>query len=151
MIIWQPGMSLEFLERLAIFEAMKFFQNNKSATARALGIAPRTLDNKLEKYAADDKEREKFDQQQRANRESLLQRQRNGALADSGGNSSQAGSNQNGQEARKETPGNGAQSGMDAQPAAKISPQQSVPLSQRKEVQSVLPKDAAKIGNHGRR
>lgn len=151
MINWQPGMSLEFLERAAILEAMKFFQNNKAATARALGIAPRTLDSKLEKYVSDSKEQESFDDQQRKNRESFLQRQRNGALADTTGNPSPTGSSQVGQETRKETTGNGPPSGLDAQPVAKASAQQGVPVPQREEVQGVLPKNTSKAGYGARR
>lgn len=157
MITWQPGMSLEALEKSAIFEAMKFFQNNKAATARALGIAPRTLDNKLEKYAAEDKERVSFDDEQRKERESFLQRQRHGALADTGGNiPSASGVAKTGIGPKTGAPGeshisNGASTRLDAQPVAQVPAQQNVSVSQREEVQSVLPKNTPKVGNNGRR
>jgi hypothetical protein len=152
MITWQPGMSLEALEKSAIFEAMKFFQNNKAATARALGIAPRTLDNKLEKYAAEDKERVSFDDEQRKERESFLQRQRHGALADTGGVASQDQiSRQHERPARESQISNGASKGLDAQSVAQVPAQQNVSVSQREEVQGVLPKNTSKVGNNGRR
>ncbi len=50
MIVWQPGRSLEEVEKDVILAALRFYHNNKTHTARSLGIAARTLDNKLEKY-----------------------------------------------------------------------------------------------------
>jgi DNA-binding NtrC family response regulator len=50
MITWQPGVTLEEVEKQAILLALKFYQNNKTQTARSLGIAIRTLDAKLDKY-----------------------------------------------------------------------------------------------------
>ncbi len=47
---WQPGVTLEDIEKSVILMALKAFQNNKTQTARALGIAVRTLDNKLAIY-----------------------------------------------------------------------------------------------------
>lgn len=49
---WQPGMTLEQAERMIIERAFRYYQYNKTHTARALGIAIRTLDNKLDSYAA---------------------------------------------------------------------------------------------------
>lgn len=48
--MWQPGMTLAQLEKEAIYEALKFFNGNKVQTASALGIAHRTLYNKLDVY-----------------------------------------------------------------------------------------------------
>lgn len=50
--MWQPGMSLEDVERDAILKAFEFFRGNKTQTANSLGIAIRTLDSKLDKYGA---------------------------------------------------------------------------------------------------
>ena len=50
--MWQPGMSLEDIEKIAILKAFDFFRGNKTQTANSLGIAIRTLDSKLEKYGA---------------------------------------------------------------------------------------------------
>ena len=48
--MWQPGKTLESIEREVIQQAFRFYQGNKTATANSLGIAIRTLDAKLEKY-----------------------------------------------------------------------------------------------------
>lgn len=50
MVIWQPGMSLEALEKKTILFAYKYYRSNKTLTAQSLGIAVRTLDNKLAQY-----------------------------------------------------------------------------------------------------
>lgn len=48
--MWQPGRTLEEMEKEVILTAMRFYHGNKTHTASALGIAIRTLDNKLAKY-----------------------------------------------------------------------------------------------------
>jgi hypothetical protein len=48
-------MTLDQLEKQAILSAYSICGKNKTRTAQALGIAIRTLDNKFEKYAEDDK------------------------------------------------------------------------------------------------
>jgi transcriptional regulator with PAS, ATPase and Fis domain len=50
MIAWQPGMTLEDMEKQIILKAFRFFNKNKTQTAKSLGIAIRTLDAKLDKY-----------------------------------------------------------------------------------------------------
>lgn len=75
-ITWSPGMTLGVIEKLIILEAFRFFRFNKTATASSLGIAIRTLDNKLSQYEMEDKvEQERQDQQERK-RQELLQRAR---------------------------------------------------------------------------
>lgn len=54
-LTWQPGMTLEVIEREAILQAFRFYNKNKTATAQALGMAIRTLDSKLERYGQDDR------------------------------------------------------------------------------------------------
>lgn len=49
-MLWQPGVTLDQVEKEVILKALSFYHGNKTVTARALGIAIRTLDNKLEKY-----------------------------------------------------------------------------------------------------
>jgi len=49
--MWQPGRTLEEVERETIERAFRFYQGNKTQTAASLGIAIRTLDAKLDKYA----------------------------------------------------------------------------------------------------
>ena len=61
-INWSPGVTLENVEKQVILAAFRHFRGNKTVTANALGIAIRTLDNKLEKYEADGKaEKERQD------------------------------------------------------------------------------------------
>lgn len=48
--IWSPGRTLDDLEKEVILHAYKFYGYNKTKTASSLGIAIRTLDNKLEHY-----------------------------------------------------------------------------------------------------
>lgn len=47
---WSPGMRLEDVERLAILAAMRFYEDNKTQTAKSLDISVRTLHAKLDKY-----------------------------------------------------------------------------------------------------
>jgi transcriptional regulator with PAS, ATPase and Fis domain len=47
---WVPGMTLKKMEELVIKEALIFYKNNKTKTAKKLGIAIRTVDHKIEKY-----------------------------------------------------------------------------------------------------
>lgn len=49
-LLWQPGMSLEQVERVAIEMAYSYHRQNKTHTANSLKIAYRTLDEKLKKY-----------------------------------------------------------------------------------------------------
>lgn len=60
-VTWQPGMTLEMIERLVILKALKFFRGNKSQTAQGLGITVKTLGSKLDQYLAADKAREEKD------------------------------------------------------------------------------------------
>lgn len=50
---WMPGMTLASVERAIIEKAFRFYDGNKTRTAQSLGIAIRTLDNRLEEYAAE--------------------------------------------------------------------------------------------------
>lgn len=51
--IWQPGISLDEVERHTILGALKFYQGNRTKTADALKIAIRTLSNKIVRYKAE--------------------------------------------------------------------------------------------------
>lgn len=51
MIVWTPGNTLADVEKHVILKALQFYQGNKTQTARALGIALRTLANKLDLYS----------------------------------------------------------------------------------------------------
>lgn len=47
---WQPGQTLDDIERSVILNALKYHQGNRTHTAKALGISIRTLRNKLADY-----------------------------------------------------------------------------------------------------
>lgn len=75
-ILWSPGVSLDAIEKMVILKAFEFFKRNKVATSTSLGIAVRTLENKLERY-----EQEEVFERDRANhdmvaREIFLAKQR---------------------------------------------------------------------------
>ena len=55
MIDWQPGWTIDMIERMVIEKALRFYDGNKTKTAQALDIAIRTLDNKLAKYHEQEK------------------------------------------------------------------------------------------------
>ena len=50
MINWQPGITLEEIEKEVILKALSFYHGNKTHTAHALGISIRTIQNKLAIY-----------------------------------------------------------------------------------------------------
>jgi transcriptional regulator with GAF, ATPase, and Fis domain len=74
-VVWTPGMKLDTLVEQVIHEALRFYKGNKTQTANALGIATRTLDNRMEKYEAQRLEREKLAEEAQKARERWLQRQ----------------------------------------------------------------------------
>lgn len=49
-IYWQSGVTLDDVEEMVIKKAYRFHSENKTHTARDLGISIRTLDAKLKKY-----------------------------------------------------------------------------------------------------
>lgn len=49
--MWQPGRTLKEMEKEVIQSAMRFYHGNKTHVANSLGIAIRTLDNKLADYS----------------------------------------------------------------------------------------------------
>jgi len=54
--MWFLGMTLEELEKKVILKCLLLNGNNKTATAKCLDIALKTLHNKLDKYAEDKNE-----------------------------------------------------------------------------------------------
>lgn len=73
---WQPGLTLEEIEKSAIIQAFAYFKRNKTQTSIALGIAIRTLENKLEKYQMDDKSVREADHVRKLERENFQRRAR---------------------------------------------------------------------------
>ncbi len=47
---WQPGISLEEIEREVIITALRFYQWNRTRTADALKLSVRTIQNKISQY-----------------------------------------------------------------------------------------------------
>ena len=47
---WNPGQTLDDIERAVILQALQFHSGNRTHTAKALGISIRTLRNKLAEY-----------------------------------------------------------------------------------------------------
>lgn len=141
-IVWSPGVTLDAIEKQVILKAFRFFRGNKTATATALGIAIRTLDNKLEKYEADgkaDKLREHDDKQKRLE---WLKRQRGtvGTNIDDAPTATNHATTSEGNSVSR--PG----AGVRVESADETSEESSVSVSERKEVQGVLPKQAAASG-----
>lgn len=129
-IAWSPGVTLDQIEKEVILRAFAHFHKNKSATAKALGITVKTLDNKFERYEEETKIQEAADEQRKADRQSALNRSRGipGVPQFDTAASPQA------------VTWNGMES--TSHPAK----EQSMPMPQRKEVQGVLPSGAAGSG-----
>lgn len=53
-VIWFPGMKFDELEKAVILSCLEFTRGNKTKAAEALGITPRTIDNKLAIYKEQD-------------------------------------------------------------------------------------------------
>lgn len=137
---WSPGVTLEQIEKQVILNAFRFYRGNKTQTAIALGIAIRTLENKLEKYEADGKLADERANAKRLSDHEQLMRSRGivGRVTEA-------------TQSRQKDNAYAAYDGPDREPSREISAQHSVSVSERKEVQSVLPKHAAASGNNRRR
>lgn len=75
-MIWTPGFTLEALEKMAIQQALAFYKGNKTTTANSLGCAIRTLDAKIAKYAEEDKERGRREDERQIKEKEFNERQR---------------------------------------------------------------------------
>lgn len=126
MIQWAPGLTIESVEQMVITQAFKFYGGNKTVTANSLGIAIRTLDNKLEKYDADRRDAELADQRNRQNRDDWLQKQRHNSARVQGLSSPDA--------------------GVRLEPVTQVASESKVSLLERAQVQEVLPKHVAQGG-----
>lgn len=133
-ISWSPGVTLEGVERQAVEMAYRFYNQNKTQTARALDIAIRTLEAKLEKYAIDDNQTEKAILDRRFNEENFRRRQR-GLAPIAGG--PEGALHLSGREGKREV--GKAEPGVRLEPASRAAEESGVPLPVRREVQKVLP------------
>jgi Bacterial regulatory protein, Fis family len=119
MEFWKLGMKLEDVERKAILEAFRFFQGNKTRTAAALNIAIRTLDAKLSQYLPQEVKKEEVHGDN-----SLEERRR---------------ANQ-----RVFQTTLSAARGLHMEPDVEASQKREVSMSEREEVQEMLPSQDAK-------
>jgi hypothetical protein len=149
-INWVPGITLEEMEKHCILAAYKFCRENKTQTAGMLGIAIRTLDNKLEKYEADYNAQAGKEAEEAIRQKEIGDRLRGVAFttANSVGHIYQPTAQNEASKALSQ-----AAPRLDIQSPAKASAQHEMSVSQRAEVQAVLPGQAGPVGNRkaGRR
>lgn len=50
--MWTPGLTLDEIERLVVFEALAYYDGNRTHTAQSLGMSRRTLRNWMRKWRA---------------------------------------------------------------------------------------------------
>jgi DNA-binding NtrC family response regulator len=55
-LFWQPGVTLDEVEKQVILAALKFYQGNRTHAADSLGISVRTIQNKLSKWQGEKQE-----------------------------------------------------------------------------------------------
>jgi hypothetical protein len=135
---WTPGMTLESVERAVVVAAFRHYRSNKTMTANSLGIAIRTLDLKLEKYAADDKAGTEKEDAERKRREDWLIKQRNGYGPDGPGSLVRM---RKAVDAPAAGPAPAA--GLRVESPVKAAPQPAMSVHERKEVQGMPPAAAA--------
>lgn len=75
-VYWMPGMSISAVESQIIRAAMDYFKQNKTSTAKSLGISIRTLDAKLDKMRLEDEAEEQRKMEAQRKREDFLNRSR---------------------------------------------------------------------------
>lgn len=145
---WAPGITLEQMEKSCILAALRFYRGNKTQTAHALGIAIRTLDHKIEKYEADAKAEEERKKQSESDRQAILNRMRGIPNQNGYGfippiNSNPTVANANNGQSHQESDASSSvvktDPGVRIQPASNAPAQPAMSMSQRQEVQSVLP------------
>lgn len=137
-IMWSPGVTLDTLEKQAILKAFEFYKKNKIATCNSLGIALRTLDNKLDRYEHE----EKIEQERKANEAArnaeFLVRQRGNPPRNDG---------------LPYTPYSPDRQhdtfpGIRMESVANSSQKPAMSMPERKEVQTVLPKNPSQSGRN---
>lgn len=145
------GMTLEELEKQATLFAFKYFDSNKTRTSQSLGIAIRTLEERMKKY--DDNSKQIADSQRadQDRRNADVQRERD-TLARMQGPSNSAFLPNNTPNAEGEGQDvSSAGTGLRVEPAAQAPAQHSVSMPEQKKVQTVLPQQTPKGGHNGRR
>lgn len=143
-VYWSPGMKLESLEQHVILKAYAFYHKNKTATANSLGISIRTLDNKLEKYEMQAIEDEARNESRQRDREEQLNRARG----------VHPGQFDNAATPRFDTRpsfSDKTESRVRMESVANAAEKHAVPVSERQEVQEVLPRQATTSGANKKR
>lgn len=136
-LTWSPGMTLETIEKHAIEQAYKFYQGNKVQTARALDVAVRTLEAKLEKYKNDDA-RESANLDEHRKREAAFQRRQRGLPPlDDGIDTGDARFASENPSSSESADSSEASSGVRVESAQDASEKHALPLPVGKKVQSV--------------
>lgn len=140
-ITWSPGMTLSSMEKMIILEAFKFFRFNKTATSSSLGIAIRTLDNKLDQYNQEAEIEKQRSEEYERNRSELLKRARGNPPNNIGIPYTPTNSTHEDAFSRHfpSTP-----TGPRMESFANSSEKQAMPMSERNEVQSMLPENTSK-------
>lgn len=129
---WAPGITLESMEKACILQALKFYRGNVNQTAISLGVSDKTIRNKLDKYEQDGKlQRERYEAD-KLERARILDRMRG----------IQPGAT--GEPARPNL--HRADTGVHMEPAPQVPAQQQVSMSERQEIQNVLPGSVAPSG-----
>lgn len=155
---WVPGMTLDEMEKNCILAAIRFYRGNKTQTAQALGISIRTLDHKIERYEADAREQQQRAEDRKRNDAATLERLRGKKLTEQFGIGSSSQWARDGRNAddgigeatadkeggeTSEAPSGATPTGVSMEPSSDIGAKPTVPMSQRGEVQKVLPRQAA--------
>lgn len=126
-IIVTPGMKMADIEKMHILNTFRYCNGDRAKMAACLGIAIRTVGNKLEQYREEDEKEEKRLNDVKREREEFLQRQR-------GIHPSQFG------QASSAIRGYDLQSMEDGfQSTTEVGQKSEMPMSERQEVQGVLP------------
>ncbi len=83
--LFRPGVTLKQVEKEFVLGAYQFFHGNKTATASALGVSVRTIDNKLERYEKDDASAHALAEKARVDRIAFAARARGSVVKTSDG------------------------------------------------------------------
>lgn len=125
--MWSPGVTLEAIEKQVILKAFQFYRGNKTQTSIALGISIRTLDNKLAQYKEESSQQQEREDAQRE-READFQRRSRGLA---------------------KTPISSVQTknGEQLESVKDVPEKSPMPLSERKKVQDLPPRQATPSGD----
>lgn len=132
-IHWSPGVTLDEIEKMVILKALSFYRNHKAMTASALGIAIRTLDNKLDKYEFEDEKQRKKLEDERKQKSEFAIRQRGNPPNNIGATFDPL---------QSQAYFQGAPSRSNVESPVKNPTQSEMPLPKRQEVQKLLPSDS---------